>query len=240
MKSSANLFYLKGFFEACSGTGKPITIEQDKIADILDRINAAIDEAKKTPQVIPAIQPIQMPLFPQVPFTPYKPQPGTIPFYPVQPTITPNDLPSYPQWPGISDEDKYRWIDNSRKTTCETIGVGYGVKGDPVCSIGTERHNMKYDNVPMPDFSPLNSIPDPFEPDVSAGSTTEISGMGIVNQKCFDIMESYQDPLPTVSAEKLAAIMRDETRAQKLEERRARSDERTKNWNRPEPGRARD
>jgi len=188
MTSSANLFYLKGFFEACSGTGKPITIEQDKIADILDRINAAIDEAKRTPQIIPAIQPIQMPLFPQVPFTPYKPQPGTIPFYPVQPTITPNDSPLYPQWPGISDEDKYRWIDDSRKTTCETIGEG------------------------------------------------------IINPKCVDLMDcvGYNDPIPTVSAEKLAAIMRDETRAQKLEERRARSDERTKNWNRPEPGRARD
>lgn len=209
MKSSANLFYLKGFFEACSGTGKPITIEQDKIADILDRINAAIDEAKKTPQIIPAIQPIQMPLFPQVPFTPYQPQPGTTPFYPIQPTITPNDLPLYPQWPGISDEEKYRWIDDSRKITCETIGVGYSIAGDITCSDPTFLEQFAIDAGDM---------------------------LGV---KTTDKL-AYQDPLPTVSAENLAAIMRDETRAQKLEERRARSDERTKNWNRPEPGRARD
>lgn len=181
---TTNLHYLKGFFEACYGQKQSVTFDTDKVADILDRINAAIAET----QVIPAIQPIQIPLFPQVPFTPYKPQPGTIPFYPVQPTITPNDLPSWPQWTGISDEGKYRWIDDSRKTTCETIGDG------------------------------------------------------IINPKCLDLMDcaGYNDPLPTVSADKLAAIMRDETRAQKLEERRARSDERTKNWNRPEPGRARD
>lgn len=203
-----NLQYLKGFFEACYGQKQSVTFDADKVADILDHINGAISEATTPDKVIPAIQPAQIPLpFPAIPFTPYQPMPGITPFYPVQPTITPltpNDCPFQPQWPGISDEQKYHW-----GTTCETIGVGYSVMGDPTCW-----------TIPGGSLQ-ADCCRDPFELDVSA-------------------LSAYHDPLPTVSADKLAAIIRDETRAKNLEERRARSAERTKDWNRPLPGHARD
>lgn len=200
-----NLQYLKGFFEACYGQKQSVTFDSDKVADILDRINGAITEATTPDKVIPAIQPVQIPLpFPAVPFKPYQPMPGITPFYPVQPTVTPNEPINRPltnpwetpQWPGINDEQKYRW-----GVTCETIGpdIRYGVTGGidgMVCR-------------------------DPFELDAST-------------------LSAYHDPLPAVSADKLAAIMRDESRAQKLEERKARSAERTANWGRPLTGHARD
>lgn len=178
-----NLQYLKGFFEACYGQKQSVTFDADKVADILDRINGAITEATTSDKIIPAIQPAQIPLFPQVPFTPYKP------------TVTPNQSTNpweTPQWPGINDEQKYRW-----GVTCETIGV--------MAPEGLQNGYCR----------------DPFELDAST-------------------LSAYHDPLPTVSADKLAAIMRDESRAQKLEERKVRSAERTANWGRPLPGHARD
>lgn len=178
-----NLQYLKGFFEACYGQKQSVTFDADKVADILDHINGAIVEASVSDKTIPALQPVQIPLFPQVPFTPY------------QPTVTPN-WPT-PQWPGINQQDKYFWVQDPHKITCDTMGNTNSVVSDSTC------------------------CRDPFELDASTLSV-------------------YHDPLPAVSAEKLAAIIRDETRAQKLEERRARSDERTANYGRPLKGHARD
>lgn len=221
-----NLQYLKGFFEACYGQKQSVTFDADKVADILDHINAAITEASVVDKIIPAIQPAQIPLpFPAVPFKPYDPIPGSSPFSPYQPTITPNSphpaqwpntMPLNPfdvtNWPGINQEDKYRWIDKMNKPTCETIGVGYSLMGDSVCR-------------------------DPFELDASTGSTTDFVPNPVV-MAMFDIEPEEFNGKPT--ADKLVAIIRDESRASALEERKARSDERTKNYGRPEKGYARD